>query len=186
MAALETRLNGQNQKCPPSRPWCTVWCKPCKVCRVLCHQIWQLPLPPIIWKAQSPLVVQGQGLFYLRALGIVQLAVAQAQAKADIRWGKVSIIDQSTTPSPLAQVWSLSLSVRVLVKLELFLPIGQGPPETISGTPGYLTLLAKKLGRFGSQGLMTLPPTEGGTKKNDLMYFYPKCKVLPVIMSLMS
>ena len=46
----------------------------------------------------------------------------------------------------------------MLVELEVFLPMGQGLAETMSETPGYLTSLAEKLGRFGLQGLMTLPP----------------------------
>ena len=74
----------------------------------------------------------------------------------------------------------------MLVELEVFLPMGQGLGETMSEIPGYLTSLAKKLRRFGLHGSMTLLPTEGGTKKNDLMYCCPKCKVLQVIMSLMS
>ena len=64
--------------------------------------------------------------------------------------------------------------------------MGQGLAETMIGIPGYLTSLAEKPERFGLQGLMTLPPAKGGRKKNDLMYFYPKCKVPLVIMSLMS
>ena len=78
------------------------------------------------------------------------------------------------------------MSSGVLVELEVFLPMGQGLAETMSETPGYLTSLAEKLGRFRLQGSMTLPPTEGGTKKNDLMYCSLKCKVPQVIMSLMS
>ena len=106
------------------------------------------------------------------------------QSRYKMRKGKHQ--RSSTTPTPLAQVQSLSLSLRALVELEVFLPMGQGLAETMSRTPGYLTSLAKKFGRFGSQGLMTLPPAEGGTMKNNLMYFCPKCKVLPVIMSLVS
>ena len=86
----------------------------------------------------------------------------------------------------LVQVLSLSLSSRVLAELEVFLPMGQGLAETMSKIPGYLTSMAEKHGRLGLQGSMTLPPTKGGTKKNDLMYCCLKCKVPQVIMSLMS
>ena len=72
------------------------------------------------------------------------------------------------------------------MKLEVSLPMGQGLAATMSETPGYLTSLAEKLGRFGLQGSMTLPPAKGGTKKNDLMYCCLKCKVPMVIMALMS
>ena len=44
----------------------------------------------------------------------------------------------------------------------------------------------KKPGRFGSPGLMTLPPTEDGAKKNGLLFSCLKCKVQQVTMSLMS
>ena len=70
----------------------------------------------------------------------------------------------------------------MLVKLEVFPPMGQGPVETMSETPDYLTSLVEKLGRSGLQGLMTLPPTKGGTRKSDSMYCCLKCKVLQVIM----
>ena len=57
----------------------------------------------------------------------------------------------------------------MLVKLEVSLPLSQGLAETMSETPGNLTSLAEKLGRFGLQDLMTLPPSKGGTKKNNLL-----------------
>ena len=72
------------------------------------------------------------------------------------------------------------------VKLEVFPPMGQGPVETMSETPDYLTSLAEKLGRSGLPGLMILPPTKGGTKKSNSMYCCLKCKGLQVIMFLMN
>ena len=76
----------------------------------------------------------------------------------------------SSTPYPLVQVLSLILSLKVSVKLEAFPPMGQGPVETMSKAPDYLTSLEEKLGRSSLSGLMILPPTRGGTKKGDSMY----------------
>ena len=86
----------------------------------------------------------------------------------------------------LVQVLSLILSLKVSVKLEAFPPIGQGPVETMSKPPDYLTSLAEKLGRSGLPGLMILSPTRGGTKKSHFMYCCLKCKGQQVIMFLMN
>ena len=60
------------------------------------------------------------------------------------------------------------------VKLEVFPPMGQGPVETMSETPDYLTSLAEKLGRSGSPGLMILPPAQGWDKEKQLDVLLPK------------
>ena len=64
--------------------------------------------------------------------------------------------------------------------------MGQGQVGIMSEIPGYPISQAKKPGRFGLPGLMTLPPADGGAKKNSLMFYCLKCKVQQVIMSLMS
>ena len=51
------------------------------------------------------------------------------------------------------------------VKLEVFLSMGQGKVGIMNDIPGYPISQAKKPGRFGLPGLMTLPSAEGGTRK---------------------
>ena len=114
------------------------------------------------------------------------MAVSKAKGREDIRQRKISIINQSTTPSPLAKALSLNMSSKVSVKLEVFPHMGQGLVGTMSKTPDYLTSLVEKLGRSGLPGLMILPPAEGGTKKSDSMYCCLKCKGPQVIMFLMN
>ena len=64
--------------------------------------------------------------------------------------------------------------------------MGQGQVGIISKILGYPISQAKNPGRFGLPGVMTLPPTEGGAKKNGLMFCCLKSKVQQMIMSLMS
>ena len=49
----------------------------------------------------------------------------------------------------LVQALSPNPSLKVSIKLEVFPPMGQGPVETMSEMPNYLTSLAEKLGRSG-------------------------------------
>ena len=67
--------------------------------------------------------------------------------------------------------------MRVSVKLEVGLLMGQGQVGIIREIPQYLISQAKKPGRLGLPGSMTLPLTVGGAKKNGLIFCCLKCKV---------
>ena len=92
----------------------------------------------------------------------------------------------SQSPSSSSSSESEQESELKSVKQEVLLPMGQGQVGIMSKIPGYPISQAKKPGKFGLAGLMTLPPAEGGAKKNSLMFCCLKCKLQQVFMSLMG